>query len=114
VLLVDDDPDVREIVTSTLAEIGYHVHAAGDGAEALAFLAQLVPDLLIADFAMPGMNGAEIAKAARARNPALRILFISGFSDTAALEDAVGKAHLLRKPFRPSDLGAAVREVLDA
>jgi len=114
VLVVDDDPDVREIVTSTLVEIGYHVHAAGDGVEALAFLAKLVPDLLIADFAMPGMNGAEVAKAALARNPALRILFISGFSDTAALADAVGTTHLLRKPFRPGDLGVAVREVLDA
>jgi CheY-like chemotaxis protein len=114
VLVVDDDPDVREIVTSTLADIGYHVHAAGDGAQALTFLAQLVPDLLIADFAMPGMNGAEVAKAALARNPGLRILFISGFSDTAALADAVGTTHLLRKPFRPGDLGVAVREVLDA
>src|SRR5262249_24416035 len=76
-LVVDDDPDVREIVTGVLSEIGYDVHQAADGDAALNILVTLNPDLLIVDFAMPGMNGAEIAQAARVRNPALRILFIS-------------------------------------
>jgi signal transduction histidine kinase len=113
-LVVDDDADVREIVTSVLSDIGYEVHEAGDGDAALGVLTTLSPDLLIIDFAMPGTNGAEIAQAAMARNPALRVLFISGFSDSAALESAVGNARLLRKPFRPGDLGAAVRAALDA
>jgi signal transduction histidine kinase len=113
-LVVDDDPDVREIVTGVLSDIGYDVHEAADGDTALSALATINPDLLIIDFAMPGTNGAEIAQAALARNPGLRILFISGFSDSAALESAVGDAHLLRKPFRPGDLGVAVRSALDA
>ena len=97
-----------------LSEMGYEVHEAHDGDSALTALGTLGPDLLIIDFAMPGTNGAEIAQAALARNPELRILFISGFSDSAALESAVGDARLLRKPFRPGDLGAAVRAALDA
>jgi CheY-like chemotaxis protein len=113
-LVVDDDPDVRDVVTGTLSDIGYEVYEAADGESALKILTTRSPDLLIVDFAMPGANGAEIAQAALGHNPALRVLFISGFSDSAALEAAVGNANLLRKPFRPGDLGAAVRAALDA
>ena len=113
-LIVDDDPDVREIVVSVLSEIGYLVLEAANGDEAIRLLETAEPDLLIIDFAMPGSNGAEVARAARMRMPDLRILFASGFSDTAALEAAVGDAPLLHKPFRPAELAAAVRSVLDA
>src|SRR5262249_23345396 len=64
-LVVDDDPDVRDVVTGTLADIGYAVHEAADGDTALKLLGMVDPDLMIVDFAMPGMNGADIAKAAR-------------------------------------------------
>ena len=112
-LIVDDDPDVREIVVSVLSELGYQVHEASSGEEALRLLETLDPDLLIIDFAMPGSNGAEVAQAVRAHKPHLRILFASGFSDSAALEAAVGSAALLHKPFRPAELAAAVRSALD-
>jgi signal transduction histidine kinase len=113
-LLVDDDPDVREIVSRVLTELGYAVREAGDGQEALAALAEFRPDLLIVDFAMPNMNGAEVVATARKRNRALKVLFLSGYSDSAVLESAVGDALLLRKPFRPADLATAVRHALDA
>ena len=63
---------------------------------------------------MPGMNGAHVVKAARASNDKIRILFVSGFADSSVLESAVDSAPLLRKPFRPSELAAAVRSALDA
>ncbi len=66
-LLVDDDTDVRDIVRRVLSELGYDIREAGDGDEALAALADFSPDLLIVDFAMPNMNGAEVVTAARAR-----------------------------------------------
>ena len=113
-LVVDDDSDVREVVSGFLSELGYEVQEAPHGEAALAMLGQFAPDLLIVDFSMPGMSGAETATAARQQNSGLRILFLSGFADSAALEVAVGGAPLLRKPFRPVELAAAVRSVLDA
>jgi DNA-binding response OmpR family regulator/two-component sensor histidine kinase len=113
VLVVDDDPDVREIMTGVLADLGYRVREAGDGRSALDILKEYRPDLLVLDFAMPGTNGAEVAAAAKQGNADLRILFVSGYSDTAALEKAVGKAALLHKPFRPGEFASAVRLSLD-
>ena len=113
-LLVDDDSDVRDIVRTVLSELGYTVREASGGQEALVTLSDFNPDLLIVDFAMPNMNGAEVVTTARSRNAQLKILFLSGYADSAILESAVGEALLLRKPFRPSELAAAVRSALDA
>jgi signal transduction histidine kinase len=113
-LLVDDDSDVRDIVRTVLSELGYTVREASGGQEALVTLSNFNPDLLIVDFAMPNMNGAEVVTIARLRNAELKILFLSGYADSAFLESAVGEALLLRKPFRPSELAAAVRSALDA
>jgi DNA-binding response OmpR family regulator len=113
-LLIDDDEDVREIVTGVLSELGYEIREADNGETALKILTEFSPDLLLVDFAMPGMNGAHVVKAARASNDKIRILFVSGFADSSVLESAVDSAPLLRKPFRPSELAAAVRSALDA
>ena len=113
-LLVDDDADVREIVGRVLLELGYDVRQVASGEAALATFDEFSPDLLVVDFAMPGMNGAEVVMAARQRNAGLKILFLSGFADSEVLETAVGATPLLRKPFRPSELAAAVRSALDS
>src|SRR5262249_9622633 len=105
---------VREVVTAFLSDLGYQVREATHGEAALALLGHFDPDLLIVDFAMPGMNGAEMAKTARQRKPGVEILFLSGYADSAALESAVGDAPLLRNPFRPGELAAAVRTALKA
>jgi signal transduction histidine kinase len=113
-LLVDDDTDVCEIVSRVLTDLGYEVHQANGGKEALVALADGAPDLLLVDFAMPDMTGAELVTAARARNKDLKILFLSGYAESDALEAAVGGAPLLRKPFRPVELANAVRAALDS
>jgi signal transduction histidine kinase len=113
-LLVDDDPDVRDIVCRVLTELGYTVREAAGGQEALDALSDFSPDLLLVDFAMPNMNGAELVTTARRRNGDLKVLFLSGYSDSAVLESAVGDALLLRKPFRPAELATAVRHALDS
>jgi CheY-like chemotaxis protein len=113
-LIVDDDPDVREVVSGFLSELGYAVRETPLPEEGLKIMREFVPDLLILDFAMPGTNGAEMAVLARKELPGLRVLFLSGFADTRALEAAVGTAPLLRKPFRPIELAAAVQLALDA
>jgi CheY-like chemotaxis protein len=112
--VVDDDHDVRGLMTSFLSEIGYAVHEADHGNAALAMQKSVNPQLMIIDFSMPGTNGAEVVKAARAVQPSLPVLFVSGYADSAALEAATGSAPFLRKPFRPAELAAAVRTALDS
>jgi CheY-like chemotaxis protein len=113
VLIIDDDQDVRTLVEDFLSEIGYRTAVANDGAAALEMLDHFRPDLVLADFAMPGSNGAEVAVRIREHFPKVPILFFSGYADTSALEAAVGKTPLLRKPFRPAELAAVIRELLD-
>jgi len=112
ILVVDDDHDVRTMMTSYLSEIGYVVHEADHGEAALTLQGSVHPQLMIIDFSMPGINGAEIVKAARIVQPSLSILFVSGYADSAALEAAMGSAPFLRKPFLPAELAAAVRTAL--
>jgi DNA-binding response OmpR family regulator len=113
ILVVDDDTDVRALMTTFLSEMGYVVHEADHGDAALAMQGAVNPHLMIIDFAMPGSNGAEVVKAARAAQPSLAVLFVSGYADSAALEAAMGSAPLLRKPFRPAELAHAVRSAID-
>ena len=84
-----------------------------DGEAALALQKSMLPQLMIIDFAMPGTNGAEVVKAARATQPTLPILFVSGYADSAALEAATGSAPFLKKPFRPAELASAVRAAIE-
>jgi CheY-like chemotaxis protein len=113
ILLVDDDPDVQALVAELLTDLGYQVRVASHGEGGLGLVGEFDPHLLIVDFAMPGMNGAEMAGVVRRTKPDLPILFLSGYADTSALESAVGNAPLLRKPFRPGELAAAVRDAID-
>jgi CheY-like chemotaxis protein len=112
ILVVDDDAGVRLYVRDALETAGYRVDTAEDGAAALKALARRRPDLLILDYAMPGMTGAEVARTVRADRPDLPILFASGYAETAALEDAVGPCRMLRKPFDTDELTGAVRDAL--
>jgi signal transduction histidine kinase len=112
VLVVDDDALVRRFMTESLRSLGYRVDALDDGAAALEFLKSSSVDLLLVDFAMPGMNGADVARHAQAMHPGLRVLIVSGYADSAALEAALGSARQLRKPFDLNELGTAVAEIL--
>jgi PAS domain S-box-containing protein len=113
VLVVDDDPDMRRVVVDALEALGFDTLEAEDGPRGLAALDAGSPDMLLVDFAMPGMNGAEVAREARMRRPNLPIVFASGYADTVAIEEVVGKdATVLRKPFRIDELQAVLAEAL--
>ena len=112
VLVIDDDPDVREFIVVALEEQGYRVRQASDGREGLAELARKPADLIVIDFIMPGMSGAEVASRIRADSPAQPILFVSGYSETEAVKRAAPDAPLLAKPFRAESLHKAVRAAL--
>ncbi len=112
VLVVDDDRLVRRLMTDGLRSLQYQVTACENGEQALATLDRERFDLLLVDFAMPGMNGAEVASTAQNRQPGIKVLMVSGYADSAAVEAALGSARLLRKPFDVAELGAAVAETL--
>lgn len=117
ILLVEDDPMVRSYVETQLRSLGYDVLACSHGSEALERLATDMPvDLLLTDVVMPGhIDGAELARQARALRPGIRVLFTSGYAENAIVHQ--GRldpgVHLLSKPYRRQQLAAKVREVLD-
>ncbi len=109
VLLVDDDNDVREVTRSMLHDCGHRVVEAGSGGAALDMLERDPSiELLIVDFAMPGMNGAELARRVQGKHPDLPVLFITGFADRSAL-GGISETQILRKPFRPDEIANRVR-----
>ena len=114
VLVIDDDADVRRFLEDTLETLGYAVLKAPDGPSGLELLQRSRPDLVLVDYSMPGMNGAEVARGVGARRADLPILFASGYADTAVVDAAVGsEAQVLRKPFVIGDLAAALDRALE-
>ena len=119
VLLVEDEAALRELLSDALAECGFHVSAAGSGAEALASPALPRAELLVTDLAMPGMNGLELARRARLRRPGLGVLLVTGFAGEAAEDDlaearAGGPFAILRKPVTVEQIAAAIAGLLAA
>jgi PAS domain S-box-containing protein len=111
ILVVEDDEAVRILVTRILRGHGAHVFEARDAAQALAILDQLVlrgdapPALLVTDVVMPLMSGPELAKHLRMRDPALPVVYMSGFADDHLTPEALGtRAWFLAKPFSSQEL----------
>jgi CheY-like chemotaxis protein len=116
-LLVDDDALVREVLAGQLEELGYRVTRVHSGPAALARLdAGDTPDLMITDYAMPGMNGAVLLAEARRRHPGLPVLLLTGFADDSLRlnmeEWDPGITMLLRKPVSSASLAKAAAAVL--
>ena len=117
VLVVDDEPTVRMLVTDVLGDLGYGALEAEDGPSGLKILqtgARI--DLLVTDVGLPsGMNGRQVADAARVLRPGLKVLFITGYAENAV----VGNGHLepgmavLTKPFAMDDLATKIRSLIE-
>ncbi len=114
VLVIDDDPDVRGFIAASLDEFGHRVHQAADGETGLELFREERPDLVVLDFVMPGLSGADVARQILAVKPGQPILFVSGYSETEAIHRVAPSAPLLVKPFRADALNAAVRDALAA
>ncbi|MES2119801.1 MAG: PAS domain S-box protein [Pseudomonadota bacterium] len=112
ILVIDDDPDVRNFIADALAEQGYRVRQASDGREGLAELEREPADLVVIDFIMPGLSGAEVADRILAATPGQPILFVSGYSETEAVKRLAPETPLLAKPFRAEALNKAIRSAL--
>jgi CheY-like chemotaxis protein len=110
ILVVDDVAEVLELVAEILADLGYDVVCTSDGARALKILRDGRRfDLLFTDVMMPGLHGFELAQRAKAMEPSLRVIYLSGYSAMLP-EDVETFGPVLRKPFRANELRAAVRQ----
>jgi PAS domain S-box-containing protein len=117
VLVVDDEPTVRMLVVDVLGDLGYAALEAEDGPSGLKVLqSRARVDLLVTDVGLPGgMNGRQVADAARALRPGLKVLFITGYAENAV----VGNGHLdpgmavMTKPFAMDDLAAKIRTLIE-
>jgi CheY-like chemotaxis protein len=116
ILLVEDEPLVREVATRVLQRLGYDVRACPDPAAALAAMPGLerIP-LLLTDLVMPGMNGRELADEVRRLRPGTRVLFATGYTDDEIVRLGVMDRDydLLPKPYTPAELARRVRQALD-
>ena len=115
VLVVDDDAAVRRFLVDALEVLGYGVTEAADGAAALRALDVIEPDLMVVDFAMPGMNGAQVARAVRDRLPGLPVVVASGYADTDLIDQTLGTTvEIVPKPYDLSQLQAVLSRLLAA
>jgi CheY-like chemotaxis protein len=113
ILLVDDDPDVREVTAILLNDLGYAVIEAENGQAVLAQLESgTTADLLMVDFAMPGMSGLEVATEARARCPALKVLFVTGYADAPRVSNLLLGEAVIKKPYSTTNLQTAINQAL--
>lgn len=118
VLVVDDEPTVRVLVTEVLGDLGYCPLEAEDGAQGLRILnTDARVDLLVTDVGLPGgMNGRQLADAARVHRPDLKVLFITGYAENAVLSHGHldPGMHVLTKPFSMDDLAGRIRDLIGA
>jgi CheY-like chemotaxis protein len=115
VLLVDDDPDVRDTTRETLEYLGLKVVQAPNGPEAIRLLqlGEWRPDLAVLDYHMPLMNGLEVLQALRALQPNLRAILCSGSIGPETVRDSgMPQVELLPKPFRMAQMESALRAML--
>ena len=116
ILLVEDEPTVRNVAERALTRHGYTVITADNGEEALEVLGRGEHiDLLISDVVMPGMDGPTVVREARKRRPDLKILFMSGYAEEQLRKSIdIENVNFLPKPFSVSDLAEAVRRAASA
>ena len=114
ILVVEDEPVVRSLVVEVLNDLGYQTIEAGDATEALPSLedGQRI-DLLITDVGLPGMNGRQLADVARQHRPSLKVLFATGYAESATAKDFLGRdMAVITKPFAIEAFASKVREML--
>jgi PAS domain S-box-containing protein len=115
ILVVEDEPAVRGLLSAVLQKAGYKLHEASSGAEALAQIDRIPKlDLLVTDVIMPEMTGVEVARRIVQLRPGTPVLYMSGYADEVLQhEDVVAGSSFLQKPFRPDVLMSKVRDIVE-
>ena len=112
ILVVEDDSAVRQLMVESLQALGYQVSQAADGEAGLRALRRSVPSLMITDYLMPGMTGAELVSIANQEFPGLPMVIVTGYADMQAIEQVIGANTVLRKPFQLAELASVVSKAL--
>jgi CheY-like chemotaxis protein len=116
VLVVEDQPEVREFAAVALGAYGYQVMEAANAEEALLICEREGEriDLILTDVVMPGLSGRELADRLKTLRPGIKVLFMSGYTDDTIVQHGVlrKEAEFIQKPFSPDELAIKVREVL--
>jgi signal transduction histidine kinase/CheY-like chemotaxis protein len=112
ILVVEDDDSVRTSMVTSLEALGHQVAQAADGEGALRELRRAAPDLMITDYLMPGITGAELVRHARKDFPLLPMIIATGYADMKAIEQVISDDMVLRKPFQLAELAASVERAL--
>lgn len=116
-LVIDDEPHLLQAIAAILRRLGYEVVTARSGQEALVRLAESLPDLIVSDIRMPGMDGYALARHLRAspRTDLIPIVFLTALGDTAdrIAGFRTGVDAYLTKPFQPEELFAVIASILD-
>ncbi len=117
VLVVDDEPTVRMLVMETLEDLGYAAIEANDGPAGLAILQTAARvDLLVTDVGLPGLNGRQLADAARVTRPGLKVLFVTGYAHNAAIGQGAALEpgmEIMTKPFALDDIAKKIRDMIE-
>ena len=115
ILIVEDDLVLAQTVRVALALEGHQVEVAGDGEQALAMFEASPPDLVVADFQLPKMDGLELAQGLKERAPWCPIILITAYAEAVLRTGTVSNVDMvLGKPFSRAQLGAALRKVFGA
>ncbi|MFN2316949.1 MAG: ATP-binding protein, partial [Gemmatimonadales bacterium] len=118
ILVVEDEPSVRRLAVRSLSQLGYRVLEAADAEAGFAAVAALDGrlDMVVSDVLLPGMHGPEMVQQMLQQDPALKVLFVSGFTDNSFGDSGAGRPDhpFLSKPYTPLALATKVREVLDS
>jgi two-component system response regulator AtoC len=115
VLVIDDDPGVRDYLETLALRLGYRVTAVGDGEEALATLDESKPDIITLDAVLPGMDGLETLRRLKQRIPEVPVVMLSGHGQARTIVEAMklGASDFLRKPFEVEELELAFQKALE-
>ena len=116
VVVIDDEPVVRGLIVEVLAELGYQALEAEDGPSGLTLLESAARvDLLVTDIGLPGLNGRQVADAARARMPDLKVLFMTGYAENAAVASGFLEPgmSMITKPFAMESLATRIRTIIE-
>jgi PAS domain S-box-containing protein len=116
VLVVEDEPVVRSLILEVLGDLGYRALEAVDGPSGLSILeSKQRIDLLVTDVGLPGLNGRQLADHARLMRPDLRVLFITGYAEKAAISSGFLEPgmEMITKPFAIDDLASRIRQIIE-
>ena len=115
ILVVEDEPPVREVIVSVLADLGYSYAEAGDADAALALLdSEQGFDMMISDVGLPGLNGRQLAEIAMGKQPGLKVLFVTGYAEQAVVRSGLLSEgmQMITKPFVIDELANRIRAIL--